>query len=139
MTMSAETAVRWFRRVLWIGIVGNLSLAIPTFVAPARMMAVAGLPIASPLLWPRFAGLLMILLSVFYMPAGVDPVRYRATAWTAVASRLAGVCFFLLPGQPAAYHLFGWFDFAFLVPEALLLPIGIGVRGPVAAGARRAW
>ena len=39
--------------------------------------------------------LLLILLSVFYMPAAIDPDRYRTIAWLAVAARLAGVLFFL--------------------------------------------
>ena len=67
---------RWFKRVLWIGIVANLALAIPTLLAPERLIDLIGLPPAAPLLWPRFAALLLILLSVFYMPAGIDLDRY---------------------------------------------------------------
>jgi hypothetical protein len=113
-------AVRWFKRVLWIGIAANLALAIPTLLAPEPLMALSGFPPASPLLWPRFAALLLILLSLFYMPAGIDVDRYRPVAWLAVASRLAGVVFFL-GFQPAAYRMLGLFDLVFLVPELLLL------------------
>ena len=114
---AAET---WFRRVLWLGIVANLALAIPTLAAPEMMIAFSRLPPATPILWPRFAGLLLILLSVFYMPAGVDPRRYRVVAWLAVGSRLAGVIFFV-GFQPPEYHVLGYFDLVFFVPEIALL------------------
>jgi hypothetical protein len=83
-------------------------------------MAMSGLPPASPVLWPRFSGLLLVLLSVFYMPAGIDPNRYRVVAWMAVMARLAGVIFFV-GFQAAAYHMLGYFDLAFFLPELLLL------------------
>lgn len=114
------SAERWFRRVLWIGILANLGLAIPTLLFPAQMMAFSRLPIAEPVLWPRFAGLLLILLSAFYAPAGIDPNRYRAVAWLAVVSRLAGVIFFV-GFQAAEYHMLGYFDLVFFVPELILL------------------
>jgi hypothetical protein len=110
----------WFKRVLWVGIAANLALAVPTLVAPGRMIVLTGLPPATPLLWPQFAGLLLILLSIFYMPAGVDYVRYRANAWAAVGSRLAGVIFFV-GLQSREYHMLGYFDLLFFVPEAILL------------------
>jgi hypothetical protein len=122
--MSAPTgstaAETWFKRVLWLGILVNLGLAIPTLLVPERIMAMSRLPPAAPLLWPRFAGLLLILLSLFYMPAGVDPNRYRVVAWLAVLSRLAGVVFFL-GFQSADYHALGYIDLVFFVPELILL------------------
>jgi hypothetical protein len=125
--------------VLWIGIAANLALAIPTLIAPARLMAMSGFPVATPLMWPRFSALLLVLLSLFYMPAGVDPNRYRPVAWLAVGSRLAGVIFFLV-FQTAEYRMLGYFDLAFLVPELpLLLMLPPVASMPVAAqaGGRR--
>ena len=107
-------------RVLWVGIVANLAVAIPTLLWPDRLMAMNGLPPAAPLMWPRFAALLLILISLFYMPAGLDPNRYRVVAWLAVIARLAGVVFFLL-FQAAAYRMLGYFDLVFFVPELMLL------------------
>jgi hypothetical protein len=122
------TAGRWFRRVVWIGIFANLALALPTIAAPSEIIARAGLPTATPDLWPRFAALLLILLSVFYIPAGRDIDRYRITAWLTVISRLAGVVFFMF--EPS-YRLFMYFDLVFLIPEATLLMLA--VRGEVPA------
>src|SRR5688500_14433408 len=118
MAIAATSAGRWFRRVVWVGIAANLALALPTIAAPDQAVALSGLPTVTPNLWARFAGLLLILLSAFYAPAAIDPDRYRANAWLAVVSRLAGVVFFM--GEPA-YRLLGGFDLVFLVPEAVLL------------------
>lgn len=120
MAETGRIAARWFRRVLWFGIAVNISLAIPTLIAPLRMAALFNVPIAEPLLWPRFAALLLILLSAFYMPAAVDPHRYRVVAWMAVFARLAGTIFFI-GFQSREYHIFGYLDFAFFLPELLLL------------------
>jgi hypothetical protein len=122
VTITENRAAVWFGRVMWLGIVANLSLALPTLVAPDRMMAFAGVPPAAPLVWVRFSALLLILLSVFYMPAAVAPWRYPAVAWIAVLSRAAGVVFF---GPQATYRMFGLFDLVFLVPEGILLAVAM--------------
>jgi hypothetical protein len=120
--INDTTAGRWLKRVIWLGILANLALALPTLAAPDMMIELVRLPTATPVLWPRFAGLLLILLSVFYAPAALDLDRYRVVAWLAIASRAAGVLFFL---PQATYRLFGLFDLAFLVPELLLLLVAI--------------
>jgi hypothetical protein len=118
--LNSSSAGRWFKRVLWLGIVSNLALAVPTILAPVRMLELTSLPMATPVLWAQFAGLLLVLLSVFYMPAGIDLDRYRVVAWLAVGSRLAGVVFFV-GFQAAAYHMLGYFDGVFFIPEIVLL------------------
>ncbi len=120
MSVDASGAARWFSRVVWLGIVANLALAVPTLLMPARMLAFSRLPITEPILWTQFAALLLILLSAFYVPAALAPRRNWLVACLAVGARLAGVVFFVL-FQPAAYHLFGYFDLLFFVPEAALL------------------
>jgi len=114
----------WFKRVVWIGILANFALAVPTLLVPARMIELTGVPPATPLMWVQFAALLLILLSIFYMPAGIDYVRYYWNAWASVGSRLAGVIFFV-GFQAPAYHMFGYFDLVFLVPEAILLTMAV--------------
>jgi len=117
---TASDAQLWFRRVLWVGIVANLLLAIPTLIAPEQMIDLSQLPPASPVLWPRFAALLLVLLSILYMPAGIDPERYALTARSAVGARLAGVVFFL-GFQSSEYYMLGYVDLVFFVPELALL------------------
>jgi hypothetical protein len=120
MALDSGAAARWFSRVVWLGIAANLALAVPTLLMPARMLAFSNLPITEPLLWTQFAALLLILLSAFYVPAALDPARYRLVAWLSVLARLAGFVFFVV-FQPREYHLFGYFDLVFFVPEAALL------------------
>jgi hypothetical protein len=119
MAIAATTSGRWFSRIVWVGIVANLALALPSIAAPDQVVEMSGIPTVTPHLWVRFAGLLLLLLSAFYAPAARDPDRYRANAWLAVASRAAGVVFFFM--EPAAYRLFAYFDLVFFVPQALLL------------------
>jgi hypothetical protein len=128
--VNNTTAARWFRRIIWIGIVANLLLALPTLAAPSQMTQMASLPTATPDLWPRFSALLLILLSVFYIPAGLDIDRYRVVAWLAVVSRLTGLVFFSF--EPAAYRVLGLFDGLFLVPLALCLFLAIRSGGRAA-------
>jgi hypothetical protein len=126
-------AQMWFKRVMWLGIVANFALAVPTLLAPERMIEFVGLPMPTPLLWTRFAALLLIILSLFYIPAAIDPVRYRLVAYLTLVSRLFGFVFFVL-FQAAEYHMFGYFDLVFLVPQALLFFASGKSAG---AGARR--
>jgi hypothetical protein len=138
MAIASSSAGRWFSRVVWLGIFANLALAIPTIAAPDQMVAFSQLPTVTPNLWARFAGLLLVLLSAFYAPAAIDPDRYRANAWLAVASRLAGVVFFF--SEPAVYRVLGLFDLLFFVPQAALLFIATrgeasSPRAAAAAGA----
>lgn len=135
--IRSTTAGRWFMRIMWLGIAANLALALPTMAAPNMMTAFVNLPTVTPDLWARFAGLLLVILSVFYMPAAIDPDRYRATAWFAVGSRLAGVLFFA--GEPATYLMLGLFDLVFFVPQGLLLWLAVrGARQAPAVDATRA-
>jgi hypothetical protein len=116
-----NNSATWFQRVTRLGIAANLALAVPTLLAPERMIAFASLPPAVPLLWVRFSALLLVLLSLFYVPAAADCTRFRVVAWLAVVARLAGVAFFA--AQPADYRLFGLFDLVFFIPEAILLTL----------------
>jgi hypothetical protein len=120
MAMTRLSAAQWFTRVMWVGIAANLALSVPTLFAPARMAQLTGVPVPEPLVWLRFSALLLILLSAFYVPSALDPIRYRIVANLAVAARLVGVIFFVL-FQPAEYHVLGYFDLVFFVPEAALL------------------
>jgi hypothetical protein len=124
MTMARSKAAVWFGRVVWLGILANVAAAIPTLLVPDRLIAMLNLPAATPLVWPRFAAWLLILLSLFYMPGAIDLDKYRVTAKLSVFSRLAGVVFFWLM-QPPEYRMFGTFDFVFLVPETILLSVAL--------------
>ncbi|MDI5891629.1 hypothetical protein [Halomonas rhizosphaerae] len=106
-----------------LGVVANLVLAVPAVFAPNAVIAlVGGAPVAETV-WPAFAGWLLILLSLFYLPAAVDPIRYRIIAELTVLARFAGVAFFTL--LYPQFLLLALFDLFFGVTQgALLLALG---------------
>ena len=109
---------KWFGRVVGLGVLVNLGLSLPTLFVPDRMPALFHLEPAVPLVWVQFSANLLILLSLFYLPAAIAPDHYRANAWLAIGSRFAGFLFFLF--QPASYLVFGLLDLSFAIPEGIL-------------------
>lgn len=120
--IQGEPALWWFRHLMWVGIVANIVIALISITWPADVLAFVSLEPAQPLVWPRFSAFLLILLSIFYVPAAIDPVRNRFAAVFAVICRFGGVAFFALVG--GRYILFGLFDLAFGLPQAILLWLG---------------
>lgn len=110
----------WFRRVMWLGIIANVVLSLPTLFFPNTMMRAMGQRPTGDIVWTAFAANLLILLSLLYVPAAKDPFRYRLTAIFAVIARAAGVLFFFVL-WPGRYPLFGLLDLFFFILQAPLL------------------
>ena len=119
---------QWFCRVVWLGISANLLLSLPTIFAPRWVLETLGLRQTGDPLWTAFAALLLVLLSLFYIPGANDPHRYRFNAWLAVFSRLAGVIFFLIL-NPGIYPAFGFLDGVFFLVQLPLL-LGLVKESP---------
>lgn len=119
------TVRQWLSLVVSLGILVNLLFALSALSRPEATLAFLGLGPATPLVWPRWSGLLLALLSMLYIPAALDPDRYRSLAWLATVTRFVGAVFFL--GQiltrhlPAEFFPFGITDLGFGVLQALLL------------------
>lgn len=116
----------WFGRVVWIGIIANFTFIIPIMLWPHRLLAFLNLDPTTTPIWVRCSGYLLGQLSLFYIPAAINPYHYRANAYLAIFSRLAGTIFFwaafLCFGYPWSYVMpFGIVDFVFAVPEGILL------------------
>ncbi len=109
-TPSKGSLSAWIARhaiFAWIGIGLNLALIIPLLFDPAWILGILRLPL-DQLLWARFAGLLLLIVSCYYVPATIDIDRYRINAWLAVVpSRSGGALFFFLAvfvfDQPAGF------------------------------------
>lgn len=124
--MGENHYLLWFRRVVWAGIVANVLVAVVSIAAPTTVLEFLKLPPAEPLVWPRFAAFLLILLSGFYIPAAIDPLRNLFNSIFTVVCRFGGVCFFSIVG--GGYIVFGLFDLTFGLPEAILLGLGLADR-----------
>ena len=89
----------WIARhslLVWLGIVLNLFIIVPLLFDPAWILGLFNIPV-DPSLWPRFAGLLLLIVTVFYIPPTIDLERYRANAWLSILpSRAFGATFFVL-------------------------------------------
>ena len=121
--MIENRPLLWFRRIMWLGIAANIVAAMASIAWTQGVLRLLGLPEAQPVVWPRFAAFLLILLSGFYVPSALDPVTHRFTAWFAVICRVGGVVFFLVIG--GRYRVFGLFDLVFGLPQAILLFRGL--------------
>jgi len=119
---------RWFGIVVWIGIVLNILFGLLGLFAPHLLFSLFGLETAVPTVWARDAGLFLIFVSLFYIPAAHDPYRYRYHAWLLVIARLAYVIFWfggvwLLPDFGPEYLKFGIADLIVAIPQLVLLTL----------------
>lgn len=127
---GSNTYKRWFSRVVWLGIGVNVYFSALTILIPDRLLSFLGLEAAEPTVWLSFSGNLLILLSLFYILAAIDPDRYRPAAWLAVFSRFAGVVFFgamVAIGEESGLLRFALADGVFGLTELGLL--WLGTRG----------
>src|SRR5215470_3275457 len=118
MRNSTQSALSiWIVRhtiLVWFGIFLNSLFIIPLFFFPRWMLDLFAIPLDN-LLWARESAGLLMIISVFYVPAAVDFARYRANAYIAVfPSRTFGATFFFLAvvlfGQPPGFLSISFVD-----------------------------
>jgi hypothetical protein len=118
-TVSGNAAARWFSTLMWIGIAANIIVAVTSIAWTDAVLDFFSLDMAQSRIWPRFAAFLLILLTIFYVPAALDPIVHRYAAVVSVMCRFAGVAFFAIVG--GRYIVFGLYDLIFALPQAILL------------------
>ena len=104
---------------MWLGIGANVACALISILWTEGVLNFLHLEMAHPLVWPRFAAFLLVLLSIFYVPSAIDPLAHCYSAVVAIICRFGGVAFFTIAG--GRYIFFGLFDLAFGLPQAILL------------------
>ncbi|WYM00553.1 MAG: hypothetical protein HEQ19_14510 [Gloeotrichia echinulata CP02] len=110
----------WFRRIVWLGILQNWLIAVPAIFAPTWLLELLHQRPTQGPVWSSFAGLLVFLLSLFYIPGANDPYRYTANAVLAIIARLHGVIFFFFI-YPNVYPTFGIIDLVWVLFQLPLL------------------
>ena len=87
-----------FKIVVLIGVLANFAFSIwVLFFDPNALLAQLNLgPQDRGLLWLYNYSVLLAILSLFYIPAALDPFRYRANAWLLVVGRLVPAFTFVL-------------------------------------------
>jgi hypothetical protein len=94
---------------MWLGIVQDFVLGIPAIVWPVATLAFVGQRPAAEPAWVSFAATVLIALGAMYIPAALNPHKYRTIAWLAVLARPPGIIFFFFL-YPGFYPLFGVID-----------------------------
>jgi hypothetical protein len=118
MRNSTQSTVSvWIMRhtiLVWFGIFLNALFIVPLLFCPRWLLDLFGIPL-DQLIWARGSAGLLMIISVFYVPAAVDFGRYRANAYIAVfPSRTFGGTFFFLAvvlfGQPPGFLSISFVD-----------------------------
>lgn len=111
MTRAGHNTISvWIARhtiLSWLGIIVNAALVVALLFDPRWLLDLVGIPLPE-LVWARIAGGLLMIVTVFYLPAVLDFSRYRANAYLAVfPARTFGAVFFFLAvilfGQPPGF------------------------------------
>ncbi len=112
---------KWFAIVVWFGVLANWAFAfIVLFVNPHPLLQMLGLGSVESTVWLFNYSVLLAILSCFYIPAAIDPFRYRANAWLLIIGRLV----------PASTFFLGVF-LGFMPEGFIRLGIGDGLVGLV--------
>jgi hypothetical protein len=118
MNTSAGSSVSvWVARhtiLVWLGIFLNSLFIVPLLFFPRWMLDLFNIPLEE-LIWARASAGLLMIISVFYVPAAIDFFRYRANAYIAVfPSRTFGATFFFFAvvvfGQPPGFLSISFVD-----------------------------
>ena len=117
---------RWYGRTVLLGIFVNMFFVVACFFFPRPMCELLHLKVPDPIIWVRTSGMLLFIISVFYIPGALDPFRYRATAvMHIIPSRACGSTFFLysvlVRGQEAGFLSIALVDLFFGVVSAIFL------------------
>jgi hypothetical protein len=119
-----------FRWAVIAGILQDWFFALPGIFVPAAVLQFAGAaPVSTPV-WPAYACLLLMLLSFFYIPAAVDPLRYSSFAVFTVIARVGGVIFFFVLYPGAFPPLLGYIDLTLTLLQGILLGLTFITAGP---------
>ncbi|MEH1969675.1 MULTISPECIES: hypothetical protein [unclassified Nostoc] len=110
----------WFRRIVWLGVIQDWAIGLPAIFAPNWLLELLHQRPSQDPVWTSFAGLLVVLLSLFYIPGANDPYRYTANAVLATLSRPPGVLFFFFL-YPNVYPAFGIIDLVLCLFQIPLL------------------
>ncbi len=95
--------IRWYQFFIWVGIAINLTFAIPALVAPDFLIANLGLPPNPADPWLGNAGMLLLGISLFYLPSGFNAPRFPVHSWLCVLSRLIAVVFWVYLVRTSVY------------------------------------
>lgn len=96
MKYSYYTGLRWFRRLVWLGFVLNLVFVIPSLLIPRTFETWFDFGVTNTVHWLQNVGLLLLMVTLLYLPVARDPFRYLFVTFLIVAGRFAAGLLFLI-------------------------------------------
>jgi hypothetical protein len=99
VTAESSKAIKRYRLMLAISILGNLAVGIWILIWPDSFAAVAGQPEAYPKTWPRHWGMQLWAINLLYLPGFKHPVEDRFVNWLGIGIRLTFALFFFTQGD----------------------------------------
>ena len=79
---------RSFQIVVWVGIIANWSFVAWALANPRQLLYRLELGPVESTIWLFNYSVLLAILSCFYIPAAMDPFRYRVNAWLLITARI---------------------------------------------------
>ncbi|HWC00209.1 MAG TPA: hypothetical protein VG672_26055 [Bryobacteraceae bacterium] len=126
---------KWFSRVVWLGIVLNLFFIVPQIFLPDYVNVSYNLPVGYSTVWNRAHGVMVLALSIFYMPAAIAPLRDPGYSWLLVLSRLmAAVLWAWISRTNPAFVSALVMDGTFGVVQGILLQLALPQESRINAG-----
>ncbi|HUB33420.1 MAG TPA: c-type cytochrome [Bryobacteraceae bacterium] len=132
---APNSAARWFSRIAWLGIAFNLLFIAMQLLAPDFVNVGVGLSPGASTVWNRAHGVMVLALSILYIPAAVDPLRFPAYSWMLVVSRFSAAVLWawcLASGQ-GSFASYLAMDGAFCVVLAVLLQVALPAEAKLPA------
>jgi hypothetical protein len=122
--MSIERKL--FCIVVWLGVIANWGFAVwAVFIDPHSLLTTLKLGDVESTIWLYNYSFLLMILSLFYIPAAHDPFRYRANAWLLIVGRLVPASTFFIGTaihfMPPGFATLGIGDSTFGIIELILL------------------
>ncbi|MBB3233104.1 hypothetical protein [Halomonas stenophila] len=91
------TGLKWFRFLVGFGFVTNMLLfALPALFTPRLLESLLNVGTTNTIQWLQNVGILLVIISVMYIPAIRDPFRYLFISFLLVAGRFSAGCLFLI-------------------------------------------
>ena len=137
-----SNARKWFHVATIIGVLINiLGMALPFIFAPQWFLDWLHLPGGGgSVIWMRQAGLLLLLISILYLPGGRDPFRYHLNAKFSILVRMTIGLYWLWlvygDGQTRSFLRFGILDTTYAILSAWLYWRVIREETPAGAAAQ---
>lgn len=90
------TSLLWFRISVAFGFAINMVFVIPALFAPRILESLIAVGTTNTLWWLQNVGILLLIISVMYIPAIKDPFRYLFISVLLVGARFSAAMLFLI-------------------------------------------